>query len=84
MRAGPLSFVLTLLCKPCCAVLCREEAQELQKAKPKLDAMGVKLVGRAPLPPRTADFLRSVLTARGTPLPKPQPAGSGDTVHPDS
>jgi hypothetical protein len=29
----------------CCIVLCREEAQELQKAKPKLDAMGVKLVG---------------------------------------
>ena len=29
----------------CRAVLCREEAQELQKVKPKLDAMGVKLVG---------------------------------------
>jgi hypothetical protein len=26
-------------------VLCREEAQNLQNAKPKLDAMGVKLVG---------------------------------------
>lgn len=26
-------------------MLCREEAQELQKNKPKLDAMGVKLVG---------------------------------------
>lgn len=26
-------------------MLCREEAQELQKNKPKLDALGVKLVG---------------------------------------
>lgn len=33
--------------------------------------MGVKLVGRAPLPGRTLDFLRAVLISRGTPLPKP-------------
>ena len=32
-------------CPLSCAVLCREEAQNLQNAKPKLDAMGVKLVG---------------------------------------
>jgi peroxiredoxin len=39
------NIVPSLLCKPCCVVLCREEAQNLQNAKPKLDAMGVKLVG---------------------------------------
>lgn len=36
--------VLYLIRRPGC-VLCREEAQELQKNKPKLDALGVKLVG---------------------------------------
>lgn len=36
--------VLYLIRRPGC-VLCREEAQNLQNVKPKLDAMGVKLVG---------------------------------------
>lgn len=39
--------------------------------------LGVKLVGRSPLPARAADFLRAVLSARGTPLPQPLPAAPG-------
>lgn len=52
----------------CRAVLCREEAQELQKAKPQLDKLGVKLVGivkewdEAEIKVRS---LRAVLTASG-------------------
>ncbi len=47
----------------------------------RIDAMtgplGVKLVGRSPLPARAADFLRAMLSARGTPLPKLLPSAPG-------